>query len=635
MLTDAHKFNTGSNPFLGYASATPAQDLRAAAPTQMQLAVQAGQVLQQLHDHVEASYATPWRGLHIKPDFQPRIQFSASQLETASGCQYAWALRYIIGLKKPEPALETAEDEQRELARLPTLAKRDRSLTFGKLLHKRLERHYRGEAVDWTDDVGQRALTGLQYLPGLDEPRRIESAISLAKDSVIGGVDLPFVGFIDLETLPKTYDYKTTGDFRWMKKPHELRENLAAALYSVSSMQQLGLRQRDMRWVYFSSVGKPEARPCDFTITYDEAIPIVRSAFVQASGLKDLIVDYREQASKDCVSLERSHAHTQLTLIDHIPKNPSNCKAYGGCPYHYEAGGPCHPEPPSVTDYAAQLMNISEPKTTAAPSAPAERNNTMATLQERLAAISGQSAAAPVQQQPAQPFQGFSAPAPAPQQPQAAPVNFGAPQAPAEHLTGQAPVPQPFNPAGAGFPGAPSGQMTYQAQPATGPVPAGFGAPDLQQPPAAPVTQFAASSAPQAPAQAFPGFGPSPVQANTPVQPAPFFTGVNPPEAATAAALPVSSAPQHQGTVAAPAQAAPAETGKRKRRTQAEMQAARAGGEQPAVGAVTPDRGTIGDFDVSITITDTASGAVFTLPAPGAIAQQMIDALGPTLAGFR
>jgi hypothetical protein len=107
----------------------------------------------------------------------------------------------------------------------------------------------------------------------------------------------------------------------------------------------------------------------------------------------------------------------------------------------------------------------------------------MATLQERLAAISGQSVAAPVQQQPAQPFPGFSAPAPAPQQPQAAPVNFGAPQAPAEHLTGQAPVPQPFNPAGAGFPGAPSGQLTYQAQPAAGPVPAGFGAPDLQQPP--------------------------------------------------------------------------------------------------------------------------------------------------------
>jgi hypothetical protein len=202
MLTDAHKFNTGSNPFLGYASATPAQDLRAAAPTQMQLAVQAGQVVQQLYV-ITLKRATQRRGagLHIKPDFQPRIQFSASQLETASGCQYAWALRYIIGLKKPEPALETAEDEQRELARLPTLAKRDRSLTFGKLLHKRLERHYRGEAVDWTDDVGQRALTGLQYLPGLDEPRRIESAISLAKDSVIGGVDLPFVGFIDLETL--------------------------------------------------------------------------------------------------------------------------------------------------------------------------------------------------------------------------------------------------------------------------------------------------------------------------------------------------------------------------------------------------------------------------------------------------
>jgi hypothetical protein len=48
-----------------------------------------------------------WSGLYFKQGFQPREQFSASQLET--GCEMAWGFRYLWGLRTREFSWEEVQ----------------------------------------------------------------------------------------------------------------------------------------------------------------------------------------------------------------------------------------------------------------------------------------------------------------------------------------------------------------------------------------------------------------------------------------------------------------------------------------------------------------------------------------------
>lgn len=574
---------------------------------------------------VRALLATPWPGLFIKADHEPRAQFSASQLETAQ-CQYLWGLQYLIGLRKPEKRIETREDEAEALLRLPNVDKRERSLLFGTLLHKRLERYFKGESVDWTDDVGQRALMGLQFLPQptpytpgtyTQNVLRIEAAIHLQPNTIFGGMHIAFVGSADLEDPEILYDYKTTGNFRWMKRPDELRENLQACVYALSSMQRKGTRVQRCRWVYFSSVGKPEARKVDFEITYDEALAVVRSAFVLASTLQAEVKQYRDMLAEVEYIEGTPDVVRRLPLIDHLPKNTSRCNAYAGCHMHSIAGGPCN-----AGQAVIDLESVTEHK-------PKQGDtDDMASLAERLKGMSeGATQGQPQQSAPLN-VNPFAAPAPAPV-PATAPA-FPGPQVPADVLTGPAPTVAPFNPGANPFAAvapapapAPVAHNPFSAAapaPAPAPVQPTFAASSL--PPAAPMAQhqFGAGNP----------FGPPPVQAidrapaqgtfptgNTEMQPR--FPGVNSPEASTAISADAAAA-QPQG--------------KRKRRTQAEMQAARA--QQPANTPGTGATVTQPDgYNVTITITDEESGAVITIPAPDNIASMMVGALGSVFEGLR
>jgi hypothetical protein len=572
---------------------------------------------------------TPWAGLYIKASHVPRAQFSASQLETAS-CRYAWALRYLIGLRQPELSIETHEEEAQALARLPNATKRERSLLFGTLLHRRLERYFSGESVNWTDDIGQRALTGLGFLPQPSLwPLRVEEPISIAPSSVLGGIDIAFVGYVDLEcdhpSNDVLIDYKSTGNLRWIKRADELRENVAACAYALSSMQRKGTQQQKCRWVYFLSTGRPAARAVEFTITRDQAMTVVRSAFIQAAGLKVEVETFY------AASLDQPEAQpiNRLPLIDHLPKNTSICKSYGGCPMHYSAGGPCQPGPKTfdLDSLALDLGSVKETDHATTSNQPKEQD--MATLAERLAALNGNPPVLP--QQPAQAAPVFAAApavnpfAPAAQAPVAPPVSpavFGAPIVAADGLTAPAPAVAPFNPNANPF-GAAAPAAAAPAAPAVNPFAAL--APGLPA--------FATSSLPPVGAlPVFQGFGAAPAQqptADAVIQSAQgesekVFAGVNSPEASTAISA---------------AEAAAQPTGKRKRRTKAEMQADAASGVSRSDGATVspgPDGGPgISDFEITITIRDLHSDAALTLPAPDQIAQQMIDAVGSVLAGLR
>lgn len=261
--------------------------------------------------------------LIVSPDFEPRPdQYSASQLSLASDCAFAWGQRYLLGLRRPEPVWGD-----------PNLDPRDKTLAFGKALHARLESFFNGENVDWTDEIGRRALPGLAYLPseppvwteqGLGE--FLESSLDpelsewsgLSSDLVLHlERPLRFVGYKDLITASLCYDYKTTGQVggRWQKTAVDLRDDPAANLYAYDDMRKLGTAQRAMRWVYFQSRDACRAMPVDFMIERDHAERNVRALVIEAATLRQ-----------------------NYTARPHeLPKNLNSCKKYGGCPYHYSA----------------------------------------------------------------------------------------------------------------------------------------------------------------------------------------------------------------------------------------------------------------------------------------------------------
>jgi len=415
--------------------------------------------------------ATQWPHLFVSEGHAPREVFSASQLDTASGCKRAWGYRYLAGLK-------TAEPDYHDYDRLE---KRDRTLAFGKALHARLESYFKGETVVWTDDIGQRALVGLHLLPQAP-PVRVEEQISISLATSYEPI--VWNGFKDLASAAILYDYKTTGDFRWMKKSHELIVDPAANIYALDEMTRSGLNRQYCRWVYFARNDRPEARPVDFTIEREGAHAIVAGLSLDAANLRTTMRDYA----------------TGAVSVEDLPFNVATCRKYNGCPYHFSAGGPCTAEAtPGAPLVQIDLSKIHEPKNQTAPEGPQQPGVIEMTVAERIAA-----AMAAQKQAPATPPQGAPFP------------SAGAtPSAPAFAVTPFAPPPAAAAPSPSPFP-------VVAAPPAvTQPLP--------------PFAGFTPATDAAAPAQA--AFGPPPDYVAPQPTPAPF-AGINPPEQHTAAPLP-------------------------------------------------------------------------------------------------
>lgn len=540
---------------------------------------------------------TPWPHLFVREGFAPRETFSASQLSTAGaagGCDYLWGLQYLLGLRTREPQWYGPDGRTENT----DLAKRERSLAFGTALHAKLEAHFRGEPVDWTDDVGQRALAGLHFLPSAP-PVFVEQEIQLDLTEYSAGLVDPkdpisFVGFKDLCTpaeggavVGKTYDYKTTGNMRWKKTPAQLQSDLAANLYLADDMQRYGLRIRDGRWVCFASTGTPHAEAVDFVILYEETIPIIRAAIVQALGLRRYVRDHQN----GLLILNDQDVKTKLPLIRHLPMRLGHCKAYSGCPMHFSASGPCTAETtPGAAVEHEDFSNVTETKPTK------EDPITMATLAERIAAQQAVHAQGPAAQPAAAPAAHFP--------PGVSPPNFN-PSA------GAFPAP---GPAATGFaPGVPA------AAPAFAPPPV--------VPPTAPVAPFAgfggapAAAAPQTPAQ---GFGNPP-----------GWTGVNPPEQALAGApnpgAPMPPAAQQPGPDVAPASPAIAGAAAPKKRGPKPRQPAAPATFPAGFAPTTTVVNTAAEdslLTVTIRVTD-GSGCAIEIPCPTEWAEMIAQHLGP------
>jgi len=232
----------------------------------------------------------------------PTFDLSASQIEVfagPSGCQAKWGFQYISRLPRRESA----------------------SAQKGTALHKIQERYLKEGLypADHNDPLSRLAMAGWQHLPPREtvDSRFVEGSFRLARDGVVwrGQIDLLHVSRGRVWVI----DHKTTGSPKYALTPGTIRENVQAMLYAWVAGELSGLREIDLRWIYYDTRSENRTWVTDARVSTEEA-----STFLEKKI---------DAPAKRAIQLLRERPDPQT-----LPKNPAACRAYGGCPY---AGVPC------------------------------------------------------------------------------------------------------------------------------------------------------------------------------------------------------------------------------------------------------------------------------------------------------
>jgi hypothetical protein len=300
------------------------------------------------------------------PDtYEPRAVFSPSGLSKARRCLHAWGLRYLLGIKMPEPTWAEAcawvKPEPKKKSK-PTPEERAALKAYnspfrkalGKECHARLETYFRGGNIDWNDRVGRIVLAGMHLTPHPDTCEKVEAEGEITIE--IDGVS--FRGFRDLLLLKDgrwlLIDHKTTFGFdyfdrektqRSVKTPEQLIADPQANLYAFDVMRREGLRELACRWVYYRTEDKPKALEVDFTITWEGAAAMMAELVAEARALTAYVEHAQRLRANDAGS-----AVVRLAIVDDLQRNPDACADFGGCEYHAERGGTCTPPELSAGD---------------------------------------------------------------------------------------------------------------------------------------------------------------------------------------------------------------------------------------------------------------------------------------------
>jgi hypothetical protein len=273
------------------------------------------------------------------------------------GCEYAWAMCYILGIR--DPFIDYADIEAGRVKVLPRDVKPSgshectpgqASCALGVAMHAILEAWYRGEKPAWGTFPGRVAESGRHLLPSPnecgwldpegaigDEPSSLPRPLrkhSVATVMTVHGV--AFGGFRDMMGIlspaawdrlglgvldaPRGYllvDYKSTKSIaKWAKSPSAVRDDVAANAYALDAMRVFGIDAIACRWVYFETGATRRAIAVDFVITRANAMRVLEA---QAALAK----------------------HLDTITVETAVKNPDACGRYGGCPHHVTRGGPC------------------------------------------------------------------------------------------------------------------------------------------------------------------------------------------------------------------------------------------------------------------------------------------------------
>lgn len=254
-----------------------------------------------------------------------QIVVSPSQHERWEGCPRKWAYSKIV---KPPP---------------------NPKADWGKVFHDIMERWGKhGTPPDPRTPQGEAALSGLHLVP-LPGDGECELEIKPVIAGVTYHMQVDRLYAFTPRASVVVLDYKTTGDFMYMKLPGgEGDKNFEAdpqrVIYAHWAAQALDVESVTAYWLYFRRPTKAqpsEARPSVLTedrhaiaARFWERHARVSLPIVQAT---ELLYSYRRP--------DRSYAPEVVRELDRFPRNYGHCSAFGKCPYlaHCHQGAPPPP----------------------------------------------------------------------------------------------------------------------------------------------------------------------------------------------------------------------------------------------------------------------------------------------------
>ncbi len=278
---------------------------------------------------------------------QPRTAlpyfFSASQVETFMSCPRKWGWKYIARIA-------------------PTQAN---SAQVGDAGHKELETHLGGGAIDFTKvihgvRIGDVIAPGLGLLPApCAAGMRIETSFNFPSNrgpwtwtgrkdiECDDGAVFPVVeGQPDVPAgCPVVSDHKTTSDLKWAKTPDALEWDVQANLYAYELLHfgackvhedckaDEGLARAcfaakqphavDLVWTYYQTRGAKKSKRVHLRVLREHA----DEAFARIETIAKDMAKHHDQAACE---------FDKGAYVQSMPPNPTQCDAYGGCPYQGE-----------------------------------------------------------------------------------------------------------------------------------------------------------------------------------------------------------------------------------------------------------------------------------------------------------
>jgi len=230
---------------------------------------------------------------------------SASSLALFIECARKWWLRYIK--QDQQPASE--------------------AMLRGSAIHKDLEDYQLGRKSIEQLNYGDLIVPALKYFPKAGTP-----GVLIEHKFQIPTMDkhLPFLGFIDVidasnPIMTEVLDTKTTGDFRYVKTPSELAENIqmmAYAWYMYSGFESDIPVDSPLQisHVYIRTKGKPAARKVEAVVTYEQVKDFWHTKILPTVEQIELLM------------------RSGITDAQEAPPNTESCGNYGGCFYKPQCG---------------------------------------------------------------------------------------------------------------------------------------------------------------------------------------------------------------------------------------------------------------------------------------------------------
>jgi hypothetical protein len=242
------------------------------------------------------------------------VYVSASQVSTYRECARKWAWKYIGGIKAEQTEAQKLGDEVEKEQIGPYLTQ-DRAFDFAR------------DARAGFLGSGYIAAAGLKYLPAPKTPgtvlqKKLEFRSSSAPFIWVGYLDcflpnssaLPSPEKGDWGNAPCIVDFKTTKDFRYIKKEAVLRKDPQAVLYSVHVISETDADYVDLQWTYFRTQKSAKAERTAFRFSGE-------ATFEQFDGLEKTGTEIYQWKTQEGVSPKD------------LPPNPEVCELFGGCPF--------------------------------------------------------------------------------------------------------------------------------------------------------------------------------------------------------------------------------------------------------------------------------------------------------------